>query len=228
MEKTIAEVSGVVYHWATITAGRYGRSCGWFAGWWNCLAWLFGLASTAQIIAAQTVSMYAVRNPGFVTQRWHVFVSYLLVTWITGFVVLYLNRALPKLETMGGFTIVSGVLITIIVCAVMPKSNGTPYATAYSVWADWENTTGYSSSGFVFLLGMLNGSFSVGTPDIVTHLAEEVPQYVSNRSSDSFTFSNPLILAQARTSPKPSSSNSSSASSQASSTSSQSSTASTT
>ena len=37
---------------------------------------------------------------------------------------------------------------------------------------------GYTSSGFVFLLGMLNGAFSVGTPDLVTHLAEEVPQYV--------------------------------------------------
>ncbi|KAL8791780.1 MAG: hypothetical protein Q9195_005589, partial [Heterodermia aff. obscurata] len=172
--------SGGVYHWATITAGRYGRPCGWFAGWWNCLAWLFGLASTAQIVAAQTVSMYALRHPGFVTQKWHVFVSYLLVTWITGLIVLYLNRALPTIETIGGFTVVFGVFISIIVCAVMPKSNGAPYATTYSVWADWENTTGYTSSGFVFLLGMLNGSFSVGTPDIVTHLAEEVPHPSKN------------------------------------------------
>lgn len=27
--------SGGVYHWASITGGRYGRICGWFAGWWN-------------------------------------------------------------------------------------------------------------------------------------------------------------------------------------------------
>ena len=123
--------------------------------------------------------MYAVQHPDFVTQKWHVFVSYLLVTWITGLIVLYLNRALPKIETIGGFTVVSGVFISIIVCAVMPKSNGAAYASTYSVWSDWQNTTGYTNSGFVFLLGMLNGAFSVGTPDIVTHLAEEVPQYVS-------------------------------------------------
>ena len=90
--------------------------------------------------------------------------------------VLYLNRALPSIETIGGFTVVAGVLISIIVCAVMPKSSGAPYASAYSVWSDWENTTGYTSSGFVFLLGMLNGAFAIGTPDLVSHLAEEVPQ----------------------------------------------------
>jgi len=37
--------SGGVYHWASITAGRYGRFCGWFAGYWNFFAWIFGLAS---------------------------------------------------------------------------------------------------------------------------------------------------------------------------------------
>lgn len=25
--------SGGVYHWASVTGGRYGRVCGWFAGW---------------------------------------------------------------------------------------------------------------------------------------------------------------------------------------------------
>ncbi len=37
--------SGGVYHWATITGGKYGRVCGWFAGWWNFWAWIFGNCS---------------------------------------------------------------------------------------------------------------------------------------------------------------------------------------
>ena len=32
--------SGGVYHWASITGGRYGKVCGWFAGWWNFAAWM--------------------------------------------------------------------------------------------------------------------------------------------------------------------------------------------
>jgi choline transport protein len=60
----------------------------------------------------------------------------------------------------------------------MPHSKG-GYATTEFVWREWQNDTGYSSNGLVFCLGMLNGAFAVGTPDVITHLAEEIPQYVS-------------------------------------------------
>ncbi|KAI4221861.1 MAG: hypothetical protein L6R36_006588 [Xanthoria steineri] len=181
---SIAELSsaipsaGGVYHWATVTAGRYGRVCGWFAGWWNCLAWLLGTAAITQILASLTVSMYAVTHEGFVTQLWHILVAYLLFTWIDTFIVLYLNRALPAIETIAGFFVVAGCIITIVVCAVLPYVGDRPYATHASVWKDWTNQTGYSSDGFVFCLGMLNGAFSVGTPDMLSHLAEEVPKWV--------------------------------------------------
>ncbi|KAL8907455.1 MAG: hypothetical protein Q9171_005841 [Xanthocarpia ochracea] len=167
--------SGGVYHWATITGGRYGRACGWFAGWWNVLAWLLGFASVVQFVAVEAVSMYAIMHDGFVTQQWHVFVTYIIATWILVLIVLYLNRALPSIEMIGGFTIIAGGLVTILVCAIMPHVNNQPYASNFSVWGDWQNQTGYTSNGFVFLLGMLNGAYSVGTPDLVTHLAEEVP-----------------------------------------------------
>lgn len=171
---------GLVYHWASITAGRYGRVCGWFAGWWNFLAWIFGLAATSQIVGAQAVSMYALFHPGFEVQRWQVFVAYLICTWLCCSIVLFANKILPKVEYLGGFLTVAGVVLTILVCAIMPRVNGTPYATNRFVWRDWQNATGYKSDGFVFLLGMLNGAFSVGAPDIISHLAEEVPRHVLN------------------------------------------------
>jgi choline transport protein len=35
--------SAGVYHWASVTPGpKYGRVCGWFAGWWNTFAWVSG------------------------------------------------------------------------------------------------------------------------------------------------------------------------------------------
>ncbi|KAL9614423.1 MAG: hypothetical protein Q9167_001094 [Letrouitia subvulpina] len=165
-----------VYHWASITAGRHGRICGFFAGWWNFLGWLFALASVCQIVGAQTVSMYAAFHPDFVTQQWHVFVSFLVITWLSCGIVLFANRAVPFLESIGGFFTITGVFITIIVCAAMPVVNGKRHASNDFVWRDWVNSTGYSSNGFVFLLGMLNGAYAVGTPDITTHLAEEIPR----------------------------------------------------
>ncbi|TAQ90123.1 hypothetical protein B7494_g1581 [Chlorociboria aeruginascens] len=167
--------SGGVYHWASVTAGPYGRVCGWFAGWWNFFAWILGLTGTAQILASEAVSMYALFHPGFEIQRWQVFVAYLIVVWASCGIVLYANRALPTVELIGGALTVAGFFITILVCAIMPHAKGSGNASSAFVWREWQNETGYSSNGFVFCLGMLNGAFAVGTPDIITHLAEEIP-----------------------------------------------------
>lgn len=129
------------------------------------------------ILGQQTVSMYALMHPGYVEQPWHVFVSFVLCTWMCCCIILFMNRLLPYIGNLGGFFILAGVFITIVVCAVMPHVNEMPYASDGDVWRTWTNQTGYSSQGFVFVAGMLNGAYSVGTPDCSTHLAEEIPQY---------------------------------------------------
>ncbi|CAI7565230.1 unnamed protein product [Penicillium bialowiezense] len=166
-----------VYHWATITAGpKYGRVCGFYAGWWNCLAWILGAASMSLILAQQTVAMYAVMHPGFTPSNWNIFISFLLCTWTCCAIVLFMNRFLPYIGNLGMFFILAGVFITIVVCAVMPYVNGTGYASNETIWANFDNQTGYKSNGFVFVAGMLNGAYSVGTPDCSSHLAEEIPK----------------------------------------------------
>lgn len=166
--------SGGVYHWATITAGRYGRICGYLAGWWNFFAWIFATAVTLQIAGAIIITMAQLNSPSYTYQRWQVFVVFLFLTWLFAAVVLFCNRAIPRLEQVGGFFIIGGFLITIIVSAVMPHVQDRPYATSHQVWNDFTNLTGYDSSAFAFLLGMLNGAFAVGVPDLTSHLAEEM------------------------------------------------------
>jgi amino acid transporter len=122
--------------------------------------------------------MYALFHHDFVIQRWQVFVAYLICIWSCCFIVLFANKALPTIESLGGFLVVAGVIITILVCSIMPHTTGSGYASTAFVWQQWENETGYSSNGFVFCLGMLNGAFAVGTPDVITHLAEEIPRYM--------------------------------------------------
>jgi choline transport protein len=170
----------VVYHWASVTAGPYGRLCGWFAGWWNFLAWVLGLTGSCQIMGSVVVSMYALFHPDYVIHRWQVFVAYQILLWSGCLVVLYLNRALPTLESLGGFLTVAGGIVTILVCAIMPHMRNNGYASSEFVWHEWVNSTGYTGNGFVFCLGMLNGAFTVGTPDVITHLAEEIPKCVWN------------------------------------------------
>lgn len=163
-----------VYHWASITSGRYGRVSGWFAGWWNLFAYIFGTASTTQIVSSILVSMYGLFHPDFEEQRWQVFVTYIILTCLCCLSVAFVNgRALAGLEGLGGFLVVAGFVVAIAVCTIMPHVKGEAYATSSFVWRDWQNQTGWGSQGLVFCLGMLNGAFAVGTPDIITHLAEE-------------------------------------------------------
>ena len=167
--------SGGVYHWAAATAGKkYGIACAYFAGWLNFCAWLFTVPSTCCIIGQGIVYCYQLFHPDSVFERYQVFIVYLIVCWAQAFIVMFGTKMLPTINTIGCILIVAGFFITIIVCAVMPHVNGTGYASSKFVWKTWDNQLGYSSDGFTFLLGMLNGAYAVGTPDCVTHLAEEI------------------------------------------------------
>jgi choline transport protein len=116
------------------------------------------------------VQMYAVFHPDLVIQAWHIFVAFVCICWGCITVTIFGNRYLPALETFGLFMVIVGGIVTIIVVAAMPQA----HASNSFVWSDWTNDTGWPS-GLAFLTGVLNGAFTIGTPDAVTHMAEELP-----------------------------------------------------
>lgn len=119
-------------------------------------------ASMSAIIANISVGMYSLYHPELEVQRWHTFIAYFIATWLCCGSVLFSNRALPMINNIGLFFILGGVFVTILVCAIMPSTTGSGYATSSFVWTEWSNQTGYSSDGFVFLAGMLNGAYAIG------------------------------------------------------------------
>ncbi len=131
----------------------------------------------SSVLANQLVSMYGMLHLGsYEFHQWHVLVAYVITTWMCCGVVLFGNKILPQLNTLGMFLSVGGVVVTLLVCAIMPSVTGSGYNTGSFVWKDFDNETGWTSDGFVFLSGMLNGAFAVGTTDCVTHVAEELPR----------------------------------------------------
>lgn len=163
-----------MYHWATIAAGpNWGRAVGFFTGWINFWAWLFDLAALMQIGANVVVQMYAIYHGEYVSESWHVYVAFLLVTWLSTGVVIFANRIVPYTQHVGMFFVIIGGIVTIIVVAAMPKQ----HQTNKFVWASFDenNYTGWPG-GVAFLTGVLNGAFTIGTPDAITHMAEELPQ----------------------------------------------------
>jgi len=163
--------AGGVYHWASLTPGlKWGRTIGFFTGWLNFFGWIFDLASIVSIPANICVQFYANFNPDFTPEAWHTYVAFVLITWIGAFTCIFCNRRIPYLQQAGLFLIVVGGLVTIIVVAAMPAQ----HASTDFVWRAWDNQTGWNG-GVAFLTGVLNGAFAIGTPDAVTHMAEELP-----------------------------------------------------
>ncbi|KAK3116715.1 hypothetical protein LTR53_002624 [Teratosphaeriaceae sp. CCFEE 6253] len=169
--------AGGVYHWASVTPGpRWGRIVGFYAGYWNWLGWTLGGASIASVAGNIFVQMYAAHHPDLVVQPWHIFLASVIIAWLACFLVCFGNRLMPHLNGIGIFITVAGVFITIIIVAAMPGHGGRPaHATSAFIWSEWQDTGLGYPKGFVFVAGMLNGAFAVGTPDAVTHLAEEIP-----------------------------------------------------
>ncbi|KAJ7802584.1 choline transport protein [Mycena olivaceomarginata] len=161
--------AGRVYHWSLVAGGKYRRVLGFFTGLINFYGWLFGLASGILIPANVVVQMYVVFHPDVLVQPWHIFVAFVLINWFCCLTVIFFNRYMPALQRFGLFMIIVGGLVTIIVLA-----SAKSHASASFVFTDWENGTGWPG-GVAFLTGMLNGAFAIGTPDSVTHMAEELP-----------------------------------------------------
>ncbi|KAK4174764.1 putative amino acid transporter [Triangularia setosa] len=166
--------AGGVYHWATIAGGpKHGRFLGFLTGWINFYGWMFDLAALVQITANITVSMYVIyHRDTYVFEPWHVYIAYLLVLWICIATVIFGNKLLPYTQNAGMFFVIVGGIVTIVVLAAMPKQ----HASNYFVWGSFNenNLTGWQGA-VAFLLGVLNGAFTVGTPDAITHMAEELP-----------------------------------------------------
>ncbi|ORY16528.1 choline transport protein, partial [Clohesyomyces aquaticus] len=163
--------AGGVYHYASITPGiKYGRVLGFFAGSINFFGWLFDYAAITQIVANIFVQMYLIFHPDLIIEPWHTFVAYVLVTIVVACVCIFANRTIPTLQHVGLFIVVVGGFVTIVVLAAMPKQ----HASNSFVWKDFENITGWPD-GVAFLTGVLNGAFTIGTVDAITHLAEEFP-----------------------------------------------------
>ena len=114
--------------------------------------------------------MYATFHPDLEIKPYHIYIAFILITWSCCALVVFGNRLLPALNQVGLFLIIVGGLITIIVVAAMPKT----HASNNFVWRAWDNQAGWGG-GVSFLTGVLNGAFTIGTPDAVTHMSEELP-----------------------------------------------------
>ncbi|TKX21310.1 amino acid permease-like protein 4 [Elsinoe australis] len=134
------------------------------------------------------MAMYCLYHPGFEPQRWQIFIIFAMLLWIVCLIIAFCQPYLHKIATWSVFASLGGWVISLILVAALPSKTGYGHATHSFVWTEWTNLTGWSSNVFVFLAGSLNGAWTIGTLDSITHMAEEMPDPRRNIPKATFCY----------------------------------------
>jgi choline transport protein len=128
-------------------------------------------ASAAAGMTNNIFAMVSITRPGFVTERWMVFLVYQACVWSSALTVLY-EKAVPILSN--GFTLLSlfTVLATVI-CLLAPSSEKQSAAVVFGA-RDYFNISGWPD-GVAFLIGISSVNWGFSCLDACTHVAEELP-----------------------------------------------------
>lgn len=176
---TLSELSSAIptaggqYVWTRVLAPRkYSSFLAYLCG---SLAWvgsIFTSASMALSLAQTVLAFWKLTHPEHDSRPWQFFVLYQL---INAFIMIFncYGQYLPVIASGALYTSLfsySVILITVLVCA---RGH---YNSAKFVFVEFKNSTGWSSAGIAFIVGLINPNWSFSCLDSASHLAEEVYQ----------------------------------------------------
>ncbi|KAG0289423.1 hypothetical protein BGZ98_003829 [Dissophora globulifera] len=160
--------SGGLYYWSSKLAGRHGPFYAWVTGWWNLLGQFGCTAGIDFGLAILLCSVISLAN-GWVYERWHVVLIYFLILIIHGLINTFLVRLIAIMNTISVWVHIGGVVIILVTLLVKAEHK----ASASFVFTSFVNNTGWSSSVYVVLLGLLQSQFTMTGYDASAHMTEE-------------------------------------------------------
>ncbi|CAG9993022.1 unnamed protein product [Clonostachys byssicola] len=164
--------AGGQYYWAMKLAPRkLANASAYICGICNLLGGLTGMSSGAIASAYMILGCIKLVHPEFTIYAWHAVLIAIVFIMITS--VLNLSESLVRKSVLIGlwWCVASCYIITIV-----PVSVAEEHASPSFIFASTENTSGWSSTGMAFLVGMINANYAFGLIDAGVHLAEEIPQ----------------------------------------------------
>ncbi|KAH0294653.1 amino acid transporter, partial [Aureobasidium sp. EXF-3399] len=132
---------------------------------------IFSCASTTIGVASGLVGCWQLSHPDYIIKDYHVFVTYLILTWVCFLFNCY-GKILPSVATTGLYCSLISFIVILATVPVTAPSHQTPKF----VFATFINNTGWSNAGIAFVTGLINANWAFACLDCATHLAEEVHQ----------------------------------------------------
>jgi amino acid permease (GABA permease) len=160
--------AGGLYYWAAKLAKTGGPAWSWFTGWFNFLG---QVAVTAGIDfgAAFFINAFLNLTFGLGTAHWETIVIFALVLAVHGLLNQFGIRLVALLNDVSVWWHIVGVLIIVAVVTFAP----THHQSAKTVFTGIVNNTGWHSTFYVLLLGLLLAQYTFTGYDASAHMTEE-------------------------------------------------------
>ena len=160
--------AGGLYYWAAKLAPRNGAAWSWFTGWFNFLG---QVAVTAGIDfgAAFFINAFCDLQFGFSATPSHTILIFGLVLLLHGVLNQFGVRLVALLNDVSVWWHILGVLVIVAVLAFVPAH----HQSAGFVFGHFVNNTGWRSTFYVALLGLLLAQYTFTGYDASAHMTEE-------------------------------------------------------
>lgn len=161
---------GQIY-WASKFAPKgWSRPLSYWTGVFASAAWFFWTAGTFVLVAQLLLALIMALSDTYVQEAWQT----VLVSIAAALVSLFLNvpafRGLPVLAKI--MVVVTNCGTVLAAVALLVQAH--PKRSAYEVFAQVNNVSGWSSTGVAFFLSLLPGVTAINGFDSAAHLAEEM------------------------------------------------------
>jgi amino acid permease (GABA permease) len=160
--------AGGLYYWAAKLAKKNAAAWSWFTGWFNFLG---QVAVTAGIDfgAAFFLNAFLDLQFGFDTRPWHTILLFGLILLAHGAINQFGVRVVALLNDISVWWHVVGVAVIVGVLAFVPDN----HQSASFVFGEFVNNTGWQSSLYVALIGLLLAQYTLTGYDASAHMTEE-------------------------------------------------------
>ena len=160
--------AGGLYYWAAKLARRNGPAWSWFTGWFNFIG---QVAVTAGIDfgAASFLNAFLDLQFGFAATPGNTILLFGIILVVHGLLNTFGVKLVALLNDISVWWHVVGVLVIVGVLAFVPDH----HQPASFVFGEFVNNTGWTSSLYVGLLGLLLAQYTFTGYDASAHMTEE-------------------------------------------------------
>ncbi|KAF4947685.1 hypothetical protein FSARC_13901, partial [Fusarium sarcochroum] len=169
---SVFPTNGAQYEWTAVLAGpRYQKFLSYACGWVVTSSWWALAAAGPSLFSSLALALIQSLVDGYTFQKWHQFLIFIGVEIGAGIINAFGTALLPMIGKVSFILSLAGLFV--ISATVLAMTSG-KHQSAKFVFTEFINQTGWND-GAAFLLGLLQGCYSLIAFDATAHLVEEMP-----------------------------------------------------